>query len=145
MYLPDKDGFYIVGKRGRHKYSYPINRPEKKFRLALPAWVKIKELIGVYKITNRKTQNIHRISKLSSMTIETAMRDSNLLNYSPDICLSKCWIINYKKNFLHLIANGCKNQKLYELLNIATIKLEQRLFKKKANLQKFKKIYLTKV
>ena len=144
MYLPDKDGFYAVGKRGKHKYSFPINIPEKKFRLALPAWVKIKELLGIYKINNRNTQNIFRISKLSSMTIESAMREANLLNYSPDIVLSKSWTFNYKKRFLYLIANGCKNKKLYELLNIATINLEQKLLKQEANLQKFKNNYLKK-
>lgn len=144
MNLPDKDGFYPVGKGGRHKYSYPIDIPEKKFRLALPAWVKIKELIGIYNISNRNTKNIYMISKLSSMTIESAMREANLLNYSPDIVLSKCWTFNYKKRFLYLIANGCKNKKLYELLNTATINLEQKLIKQKINLQKFKNLYLKK-
>jgi hypothetical protein len=143
MYIPDKDGFYPAGKGGRHNYSYPIIKPEIRF--ALPVWVVIKELIGIYKITNRNIQNINMISKLSSMTIESAMREANLLNYSPDIVLSKyCPIINYKKRFLYLIAKGCKNKKLYELLNTATINLEQKLLKQEANLQKFKNNYLKK-
>ena len=66
MYLPDKDGFFTRGKGGRHKYSYPINTPEIKIRFALPAWVKIKELIGIYKIKNRNCKHISMISKLSS-------------------------------------------------------------------------------
>ena len=145
MYIPDKDGFYPVGKGGKHKYSFPIKKSENKIRLSLPdeLWKDIKELIGIYNITNRNIKYIHMISKLSSLTIESAMREANLLNYSPDIVLSRYYpIINYKKRFLYLIANGCKNKKLYELLNTATINLEQKLIKKKMNLKKFKNKYL---
>lgn len=144
MYI--KDGFLPRGKAGRHKYFIPITviNNAKIIRLALPAWVVIKEFLGIYKINNRNIKYISMISKLSSFNIESSMREANLLKYSSNILLSNPYF-NYKKRFLYLIANGCKNQKLYELLNIATIKLEQRLFKKKANLQKFKKIYLTNV
>jgi len=144
MYI--KDGFLPRGKAGRHKYFKPITviNNAKIIRLALPAWVVIKEFLGIYKINNRNIKYISMISKLSSFNIESSMREANLLKYSSNILLSNPYF-NYKKRFLYLIANGCKNQKLYELLNIATIKLEQRLFKKKANLQKFKKKYIKKV
>lgn len=58
MYI--KDGFLPRGKAGRHKYFKPITviNNAKIIRLALPAWVVIKEFLGIYKINNRNIKYI---------------------------------------------------------------------------------------
>ena len=136
------DGFMPVGKGGKHKYIEPIIKNTPPIKVALAAWVLIKEFMGIYKIDGREIKHIYLISRLSSITIETAMRDASLLKYSTLLSSSNYSPINYKKRFLYLIGNGCKNKKLYILLKEAAVKLEERLLQKEKNLQLFKDKYV---
>lgn len=133
-----EDGFQLVGKNGKHNYFRFKIKHFKKTRFAIQAWMKIKEFAGIYKIPEN---NMLKINLLSCHTIESSLKEAGLVKYKKNISYFKEGFY-FKKRILYLIANGCKNQKLYELLNLAVFKREERLLKKKQNFYKFKLRYL---